>query len=463
MPDFTYLQAAQPTTAGHWLLSFAHPALRDAQRLARRLRERSIAARPAPAASTARASRSTASGSAQLLGFDAPIDAHARRDVADRRPDRDASGTPRPPPQREPLRRGPRALRQRRVRPAAIGDELCRASALMPQKRNPYALVVIRGAAGTLLGRATGVLATQRTPSGRTDNLLYAYGEVGGAVELATRTRRPRGRRRREPARSTARRASARAARRASRSPPTSPRSLSLQHGLDYRSAYDVVGRAVARTELDRRRRSSAPRASCSAARSTIAARPVADALDPAPRSPPAPSPAAPRPRRWTRCCATAGRHVARRGTTRRWSSGRDALAPASGRRRNCVSVAVGCGSRSSVSKRRPRRSVSSAITSSGAMLPRLTFGPDPAQQPRLLRALRRLEDHGLLAHRGEDRVHELAVHGARGVEQPDRPALAPLGDHQRGARREVAEASRRTSRWPRPPRRSCCRPRRSR
>ena len=37
-----------------------------------------------------------------------------------------------------------------------IGDELCRASALMPQKRNPYALVVIRGAAATLLGRAAG-------------------------------------------------------------------------------------------------------------------------------------------------------------------------------------------------------------------------------------------------------------------------------------------------------------------
>ena len=68
-----------------------------------------------------------------------------------------------------------------------IGDELCRASALMPQKRNPYALVVIRGGARTLLGRATGVLASQQTPSGRTDNLLYAYGEVAGAVELATR------------------------------------------------------------------------------------------------------------------------------------------------------------------------------------------------------------------------------------------------------------------------------------
>jgi argininosuccinate lyase len=58
---------------------------------------------------------------------------------------------------------------------------------LMPQKRNPYALVVLRGGAGTLIGRATGVLVTQRTPSGRTDNLLYAYGEVAGAVDLAAR------------------------------------------------------------------------------------------------------------------------------------------------------------------------------------------------------------------------------------------------------------------------------------
>ena len=46
---------------------------------------------------------------------------------------------------------------------------------------------MLRGGAGTLIGRATGVLATQRTPSGRTDNLLYAYGEVSGAVELAAR------------------------------------------------------------------------------------------------------------------------------------------------------------------------------------------------------------------------------------------------------------------------------------
>ena len=33
MPDQTYLQQAQPSTFGHYLLSFAYPALRDAGRL----------------------------------------------------------------------------------------------------------------------------------------------------------------------------------------------------------------------------------------------------------------------------------------------------------------------------------------------------------------------------------------------------------------------------------------------
>ena len=45
-----------------------------------------------------------------------------------------------------------------------LGPEVSRASALMPQKRNPYALPVIRGAAGLLLGKLAGVVAMQQTP-----------------------------------------------------------------------------------------------------------------------------------------------------------------------------------------------------------------------------------------------------------------------------------------------------------
>jgi argininosuccinate lyase len=120
-----------------------------------------------------------------------------------------------------------------------IGDELCRASALMPQKRNPYALVVIRGGARTLLGRATGVLATQLTPSGRTDNLLYAYGEVAGAIELATRLL--------NLAAATAESLSVNERPLPGETLATdAAERLSLEQGLDYRTAYREVARQVA-------------------------------------------------------------------------------------------------------------------------------------------------------------------------------------------------------------------------
>ncbi|MGH2689527.1 MAG: hypothetical protein ACRDKW_12050 [Actinomycetota bacterium] len=60
----------------------------------------------------------------------------------------------------------------------------------MPQKRNPYALSIVRGAAGILIGRLSGLLAVVKTPSARTDNLIFAYGEVPRSLELSGRTTR---------------------------------------------------------------------------------------------------------------------------------------------------------------------------------------------------------------------------------------------------------------------------------
>jgi hypothetical protein len=70
-----------------------------------------------------------------------------------------------------------------------IADGYSRSSVLMPQKRNPYALSIIRGASGTLIGRLTGFLAVIQSPSARSDNLIYAYGEVGGSRQHLTRRR----------------------------------------------------------------------------------------------------------------------------------------------------------------------------------------------------------------------------------------------------------------------------------
>ena len=117
MPDYTYLQAAQPTTAGHWLLSFAYPALRDAQRLADDFAcvNRSPAGAGGVNGSRFAARPRAARAAARLRRADR---AHARRDVADRRPHRGGLARRHGGDERQPLRRGPRALRQRRVRPA---------------------------------------------------------------------------------------------------------------------------------------------------------------------------------------------------------------------------------------------------------------------------------------------------------------------------------------------------------
>jgi argininosuccinate lyase len=278
MPDYTYLQVAQPTTAGHWLLSFAHPALRDAERLRRDFEwvNRSPAGAGGVNGSRFAPDRERL---AELLGFAEPI-VHTRDAIWQTDGFADltshaaiaAVGASRFAEDVELYATAEFGL-------LSIGDELCRASALMPQKRNPYALVVLRGGAGTLIGRATGVLATQRTPSGRTDNLLYAYGEVAGAVELAARLLRL------AAAVAESLRIDRDAAERALQSGFAQATDLAeviaQAAGLDYRAAYRVVGRAVAAGRLD-------PAAIDTAAREVLGrglelpAEVLADALDPA-------------------------------------------------------------------------------------------------------------------------------------------------------------------------------------
>ena len=68
-----------------------------------------------------------------------------------------------------------------------LADSYSRASVLMPNKRNPYSLSIVRGASGVLIGRLTGFLAVTKSPSARSDNLIFAYGEVPRALDLCTK------------------------------------------------------------------------------------------------------------------------------------------------------------------------------------------------------------------------------------------------------------------------------------
>ena len=67
-----------------------------------------------------------------------------------------------------------------------LADEYCRVSALMPQKKNPYALAVIRHAGGTAAGALAGLLAGLRTGTARTDHFLSAAGDVHRALATVT-------------------------------------------------------------------------------------------------------------------------------------------------------------------------------------------------------------------------------------------------------------------------------------
>ncbi len=189
MPDYTYLQQAQPTTFAHYLSSFADPVLRDAARL---LAEYGLINASPAGSGAANGSRivSDRDASAHRLGFDSAVE-HTR----------DAMW------QTDPFLHvltaaTSLALTQDKIAEdleifasaefgfVELADAYTRKSILMPQKRNPYALTVIRGSTGVLIGRMTGQAAVAKSPSARSDNLIYIYGELPRALDLALRVTR---------------------------------------------------------------------------------------------------------------------------------------------------------------------------------------------------------------------------------------------------------------------------------
>ncbi|MFN8642495.1 MAG: lyase family protein [Candidatus Binatia bacterium] len=182
MPDFTYLQHAQPTTLGHFLLGFAAPLQRDAERLAREaaLLDQS----PAGAASTngARLPLDRERMRA-LLGFGA-LNVHGRDAMW--RPDTAinlmavlvsiATDVAR-------LAEELQLWATDEFGYVDLADEHCRASVIMPNKKNPYALSFMRGQARELDGLLMSVVATNQTPSGQIDNRNTSYDALPRALE----------------------------------------------------------------------------------------------------------------------------------------------------------------------------------------------------------------------------------------------------------------------------------------
>lgn len=189
MADQTYLQHAQPSTFGHYVLSFAYPVLREGRRLDEALAWTDASPGGAGCVNGSRL-RSDRANVARLLGFRA-IAEHTRDAMwqTDGLFDMVGAATGLLVTQSK-LAEDLEIWASQEFDYVTLADGYSRASVLMPQKRNPYALSIIRGAAGTLIGRLTGLLAVAKTPSARSDNLIFAYGEVPRALELALRTTR---------------------------------------------------------------------------------------------------------------------------------------------------------------------------------------------------------------------------------------------------------------------------------
>lgn len=189
MPDQTYLQHAQPSTFGHYMLGFAPPAVRDAQRLLSELGSVNLSPGGAGCVNGTRL-LDDRHRMAHMLGFDGVIthtrDAMWQTDVLVSLLSISTSIVSNESKLAEDLE----IWSSREFDFVDLAGPYTRSSVLMPQKRNPYALSIVRGASGVLIGRLTGFLSVIKTPSARSDNYIYAYGDVPRAVDMAQRITR---------------------------------------------------------------------------------------------------------------------------------------------------------------------------------------------------------------------------------------------------------------------------------
>ena len=189
MPDQTYLQQAQPSTFGHYVLSFAYPAVRDAERL---LDEFGAINRSPGGAGCVNGTRLLDDRDfvARALGFDGVIE-HTRDAMwqIDGLIHVLATAASLLSTQSK-LAEDLEIWSSSEFDFVDLADAYTRSSILMPQKRNPYSLAIVRGASGVLIGRLTGFLAVAKSPSARSDNLIFAYGEVPRALDLSIRVTR---------------------------------------------------------------------------------------------------------------------------------------------------------------------------------------------------------------------------------------------------------------------------------
>jgi argininosuccinate lyase len=184
MPDYTYLQQAQPTTFGHYLQSFAWPMLRDLDRILA-VYGRADQCPAGIGSSNGSVIKQDRRKLAERLGFSQPVrhtrDAMWQADIAlEACTVALASAL-----NLDRLAEDLTIFASTEFGFVRLADRHARASKIMPQKRNPFALAFVRATANRLIGVQAGIAAAARTPSGQMDNRLFAYDAVPDAVRSA--------------------------------------------------------------------------------------------------------------------------------------------------------------------------------------------------------------------------------------------------------------------------------------
>jgi argininosuccinate lyase len=182
--DYTYLQPAQPTTVGHLLLAYAYPALRDAGRArdAYSSLGASVAGAGGSAGSRWALDRDRLAG---LLGCGSLVehakDAAWQTDVYVELLSTLAIAAT----HQSQLGQDFEIYASQEFGLVELADAHSRASALMPQKKNPYALAAIRTQAGQAAGDLAAALVALHTGSARTDHFHLLNGTVPRALDEA--------------------------------------------------------------------------------------------------------------------------------------------------------------------------------------------------------------------------------------------------------------------------------------
>jgi argininosuccinate lyase len=182
--DYTYLQPAQPTTVGHLLLAYAFPTLRDAARSRSSHAElgASVAGAGGSAGSRWPLDRARL---AELLGCEDLVE-HAK----DAAWQSDVyvvllSALAVAAMHQSQLAQDFEIFASQEFGLIELADAHSRASALMPQKKNPYALAAIRAQAGQAAGDVAAALVALHTGSARTDHFHLLNGVVPRALDEA--------------------------------------------------------------------------------------------------------------------------------------------------------------------------------------------------------------------------------------------------------------------------------------